>query len=247
MSDNYITNVLNILRLMKHTGRYDGNTTLSSLIKWCPQGPDDTTMLRIAAYVQDQCNGALDVIDASNLSDEAKAGLTQIAKGLKTAFQIPHINNHFNSYIPQLDSALSSFAILASVYAAGDPPSQNKELQELIRDVEGMLAAFENAEVGGVVSSVAKRHLHVLLTLLNNVDALGIDAALAAYAELVVRLRTADANAPPEVREQTAGFWDAISGWGKRLSEISDAVGSGTKLLENGKRLAQGLIGYFGP
>lgn len=244
MSDNFISNVLNILRLIKNTN-LSGHAPSEYIKAWSGLTPDDAGTLRVCAYIVDQCDGALSLINQSQLAEEAKAGLVQTVQAVKSGFSISNLNQSLHNHFPQLDASISSFAILESVSNLSGPSPDVPELADLISDVEAMIALFDDAEIDPIVRSTARRHLHVLLTLLKNVQALGIDAAMAAYAELVVRLRRVDATASETARAKTAKAWPAIEKWAGRLAIIDKAYNSGHGLLTKAEDLGRLLLGYL--
>lgn len=243
MSDNHITNVLNILRLIKHTSS-PGQTAIHYLSVWAGTA-NQGSMLRLAVYIVEQCDAANDYILNSRLQDEAKAGLTQISRSLKDWFSLGGIQNDMGSYLPQLETSISTFAILASVFQSDIRTSENADLKDLISEVEAIISLFDDPEISDLVRDVAKRHLHVLLSTLRNVDALGIDAAMAAYAELVVRLRREDFSSPEPSKKKTFNIWSMITKIPDRLNLIDKAVNSGDHLLANGQEVTHHLLSYL--
>lgn len=245
MSDNPITNVLNLLRLLK-ANRMPDHSMIENVKTWCGGQAQESTMLRFFSYGQDQCEMAIDALAISNLTEEAKLGLLQTAQSLRALFQMDGIHQPVRNQLPQIESAVSSFAILASVYQDTVSPSELDEFNQLISEIESVIALLDRLNQPSTVISLAKKHLHVLVTTLRNVDALGLDAALAAYAELIVRLRTADKTASPEDKQETARIWPKITGWIDKLNKISEASGNGKALLENANHAYQAMIGFAG-
>lgn len=244
MSDNAITNVLNLLRLVKNTNM-SGNAVIENLRTWCGGSSDNSMALRIAIYANEQCDEACKMISLSVLDEEAKAGLTQISQALKSAFALEHLNNAFISFLPQLDGSISSFAILNSVMSSGIAPSQDGNLRDLIDDVERVNLLFEAEGIDPLVKATAQRHLHVLLTLLKNVDALGLDAAMSAYSELVIRLRRSETTAPAESREKTSKIWESVKQWQDRFASIDAAVNTGSSLLQHAQTIGHTLLPFL--
>lgn len=245
MSDNYVSNVLNLLRLIKKTN-LTGQSTLAYLNQWAGADVSDSIVLRLCAYVQDQCDGALSLIAQSKLTEEAKTGLLQTVTSLKLGFTMAQFNGALSNHLPQIDSVISQFAILESVSGLHQEISRSSELEDLIEEVEQVKASFEDAEIDPLVASTAKKHLHVLLTLLRDVEALGLDAAMVAYAELIIRLRRVDAGASETARAKTAKLWPTINKWTERFSSIDKAINSGGNLLTQGVGAAQNLLSFLG-
>ena len=244
MSDNYITNVLNILRLIRETNIH-GHAALAYLKKWSGTDESETVILRLEAYVQEQCDGACDIVRQSSLTAEAKTGLLQTVTALKKAFSLENIHNAVSAQLPQLDSSISSFAILASVFSQDVGSASVSELQELINEVDNVFNQFADSEIDPIVRDTARRHLHVLLTLLRNVDVLGLDAAMVAYAELVVRLRRVDTMASETARAKTSKIWPTITKWTERFTTIDEAINKGGSLLDHAHGIGQALLSYL--
>lgn len=244
MSDNFISNVLNILRLAKDP-ELQGNQTINYINKWAGGELPEAAALRVCAYVQDQCDGALSLINQSRLPDEAKAGLNQTVQALKNAFSLGQLQTQLVSHLPQLDASISSFAILEGVSNLAGSTPDVPELAELILEIEQIVALFDDAEIDPVVRATAKKHLSLLLALLKNVEAFGVDAAMAAYAELLIRLRRVDATASETARSKTAKAWPTIEKWLGRLAIIEKAYNSGQGLLEQAHGLGQILLKHI--
>lgn len=242
MSDNYISNVLNILRLLRDPN-LNGHPAPAFINKWAGIELQEAASLRVCAYVQDQCDGANALIMQSRLPEEAQVGLNQTVSSLKLAFSIPQLSAAVISHLPQLDASISSFAILEGVSNLAGPKPDVPELSELIAEIEQVSAMFDDAEIDPIVRTTAKRHLNLLFALLNNVEAFGVDAAMAAYAELVIRLRRVDSTASEAARSKTSKVWPTIEKWFGRLAIIDKAYNDGQNLLEQAHGLGQLLLG----
>ena len=241
MSDNYIINVLNILRLIK--AGQPGDSALGYLRGWAGSDQHFSTILKMAAYVHEQCEGAATQLTLSEMPEEARAGLLQTIAALRQAFLVEQLGGNMSNFLPHLESSVSQFAMYAGLTGQDAKTSANDDLQKLIDEVEQLHELFEDTLIDPIVSETARRHLHVLLTLLRNVDALGLDSAMAAYSELVIRLKRADSTASEQSRARTAGLWDRLLGWQERFKKIDDAVSTGTKWLGYGKAAAI-LLGF---
>ena len=240
MSDNFISNVLNILRLVKASAaELHGHPASGFITKWAGAALTEPATLRICAYVQDQCDGALELINQSSHTEEEKAGLCQTVQALRNGFSIQHIQSPLMNQLPQLDASISFFSILQSSINLSSMSSDIDELHILIEEVESLINLFDDPDIDPIVKTTAKKHLHVLLTLLRNVDAFGVDAAMAAYAELVIRLRRVDSSASETARAKVAKIWPIIEKWVGRLAIIDKATNSGQALLEHAHGLSQ--------
>ena len=238
MSDTHLSSVLGILRLLKRTeGLSTDHCALNFLQSWVQPDGDEEIALRIAVYVQSQIAGAATVIEQSDYVDEGKAGLLETINGLRTAFSLSGMHTAVKSYVPLLDSALSQFAILVSIGGPGPNLAESKDVADLIKEVDELYKSVLAADMDEDVRAIAKKHLHVLLTLLRNLNVMGVEAAMAAYAELVIRLNSAGATASTATQKQIKTFWPTLESWAKRLNAIQKLYAAGAAILEYGKPL----------
>ena len=243
MSDHPVSNFLNLLRLIKRTGCME-QALQASIGRWAGETPSPATMLRIAAYICDLCDDTLVEINSSTISDEAKAGLLQTAQSVQTLFSVPNMANAPNHFLPQIDGSITQFAILVSVAGLDEPNPVSAEIDELVAEIVSIEKAISEAGVSPAVAEVARRHLHVLKTLLQNVDALGIDAALAAYDELVIRLRRVDEKADPGTHKKMRKVWPMIEKWSGRLAVIHAGLSHGSGMITGAYSAAKNLLGW---
>lgn len=247
MADNYVGNVLGILRLLKKT---NGVTSQHAAVSYIHQWAGDSSeqgSLRVAAYVLDQAFGAEILIENSELNDEAKQGLLQTTNAIKAAFSLGGMNQPINSHLPALESSLASFAILASATGVGKSQPNVKELDDILADIEALNATLGETDVDPLVRDVALKHLAILKALLSNVDAFGTDAAIAAYWELVVRLRRAESGASESTKEKLKKIWPKLEQWAGRLTIIEQAMNSGASILSDFSWTAQNLLQHLPP
>ena len=245
MSDNFISNVLNILRLLKASPELNGHSMLEYIEKWAGAPIQESATLRVSAYLQDQCDGAITLIRQSSLPEEAIAGLLQTVTSLRNALAIRNITSAPTQHLPQLDAAISSFAILEGVSNLTAPPADKSDLEKLIKEIEQVVGLFDDSSIDPLVQTTAKKHLHILLATLRNVDALGVDSAMAAYFELVIRLKRVDVSASETSRSRVAKVWPTLEKWGGRLAIIDKVLNSGQGLLDQAKGIGQALLNYF--
>jgi hypothetical protein len=240
-----LSTVLNILRLVRDTSKSKGMTSGAQYASfWLEPLTDEGAILRLVAYVCEQCALARAEVDELELSEEAKAGLHQAIQGLATAFSLGGIHSNVNQHIPYIDSAISQLAIFCSIRGE-DKINRITEHEKLIKEIESLILKFSEKGIDPEVANVAKRHLTILLTLLQNLEAFGVDAAMAAYAELVIRLQRADARASETSRGTTSRLWPAIKKWSGRLTTIGQAYDSGSELLGHATDVAKNLLNHL--
>lgn len=187
----------------------------------------------INGYVLDQSSGAESLINGSALDDEAKIGLCQTTSAIRVAFSLQGLNQPISAFLPTLDSAISNFAILVSATGGMFKSKDRSELDALTADVDQMIGTFQSSTIDPIIRDTAIRHLVIFRTLLGNVDSLGVDSAMAAYFELVVRLRRAETAASQTGKEEVKGIWSKIENWLGRLNSINKGLNDGAGLLSH--------------
>jgi hypothetical protein len=149
------------------------------------------------------------------------------------AFSPVGVQGQIQAHLPALDSSLAMFAIFASKHAAPAEPPQ--EALDLAAEIEAMAKKIEADDLDPLVKEIAVRHLRALAIMLRYVQAFGVDAALVAYSELLVRLRRAERTATEDTREKMGAVWPVIKTWLDRLRDVDRALSAGQDLLEYGK------------
>lgn len=208
---------------------------LEAITKWTGvQKPPTSMVVKLAAYVIEQVEATEAYVKATQLSDEAKQGLLQTTEAIRRAFELQHLGTHgLNSFLPALDAAVSQYAILISAAGLDRTPTPTAEVSELVADLDRFTTSLAQAELDPLVRETAEKHVAVLKALLQNVGAVGIEAALAAYSELVFRLRSADLSASEKSKQSMAKIWPEIERWAGRLAIIDHAYTQGGHLLEH--------------
>lgn len=246
MSVNYLTNVLNILRLLANTTPTNTNAIIGHLMTWAATTDQDSgQILKLIAYVQEQCEGALALINSLEISEEDKAGPIQTITHLRTAFNFGMMGSAISQSIPHLAASLSGFRMFVLALESDVLISDNPEIKSIIAEIVDLQAKLGSSDVDRFVRETAQRHLHILHSLLVNVDAFGIDSAMAAYFEMVVRIQKAEKIASDTSRNTMKGFWPFMKKWGDRLKSVDDAASVGVKLVGYGT-IFQQAIGFAG-
>lgn len=233
MADNPITGVLSLLRLFKQDGLAPGNSVFDHVRRWCGDQATDVDVARLMLYGGGVALAADAHIRASPWDDEAKQGLLHVTSNLQQAFSPVGCGQPIANYLPTLDSAITMFAILSSAAglpSAGPAPA---ELNDLLAEIAALIQVIDGAGLDPLVHRTAKEHLRALETLLRNVDAFGVDAALVAYFELIARLRRVERTATPATKEVLAKIWPEVERWAGRLAIIEEAINNGHGLLEH--------------
>ena len=243
MTANAVGNVLGILRLLR-SGNY-GNPIFNHVSDWCGGPIDPIKVAKVCGYVLENAFAAETQIQLSQLSDEAKAGLLQTVDSLKQAFLFNQMNNSLQHYFPALDASISSFAILVSASGLSEGLANAAEIDELVTDIEVAYANLDQMDLHPLVRETAKRHIAVLVTLLKNAQSLGVDAAMAAYFELMIHLKRAEQAKPTNEKATDSAFWNTLKEWGSRLTTISDITDKGGSLLAHADKVVPLLQNFI--
>jgi hypothetical protein len=231
VSANQLGNFLSLLRLIKQTD--PGHPPLEMFKKWTGiPDPPTSMVVKLAAYTIEQAEATEAYIKATQLSDEAKQGLLQTAAALKRAFELQHLPGQaVANFLPALDAAISQYAILISAAGLDQTPPPTAEVSDLVADLDRFTDSLAKAELDPLVRETAEKHIAVLKMLLQNVAALGVEAVLAAYSELLFRLRSADLTGSETSRKIMSGVWPEIERWAGRIAIIDQAYSKGGHLL----------------
>lgn len=244
MRQTYASQLLSVLRLIRTVGHGNqGWEVIKRILDDNVEGRE-SAVLRVAAYIADIADGAIAEIEGSGLPSEAASGLIATANGVKGAFSMARIHSPMNGFLPAIDASISNFVILLSTQGLlGDHPAQ-PEVEELLNDIDEFTASFRASDLGSEVKETVIKHMAILRNLLVNVSAFGVEAALAAYAEMIVRLRRAEASTPDRNPEQKAKLWEAVERWGKRLSSIDTIANKAGAIANHAEKLPQ-LLTYL--
>jgi hypothetical protein len=245
MFENPFNAVLAILRLLTSTeGLTTANSVADHVRTWVGGEPSPSQVHRLYAYASDKITEARDYVDGSSLSAEARKGLMATLDALDKAFDVRLGSNAVNQFLPHPEIMITNFAILVSAAGLEPPPTPN-EVFELHTEIEKLKIQLNGSDMDARVTTLAFRHLSVLQSVLSNIDALGVDAALLAYNELLLRLHRAEATASPDTREKLAKIWPIVEQWAGRLTIIEGALTRGQSLIEHASKMIS-LIPHFG-
>jgi hypothetical protein len=208
--------------------------------------PSQAAVARVASYLIEQVDEAKLVIANSQLADEAKHGVQDSLFKVATAFSLAGINGAPKQYVPDVAGAISNLVILLSASGIETQARTPKEAEDLAKEVEGLIQAFDDPGLDPVVRDLGKQHLQILATMLRHVSIFGVEAAMATYFELVIKVRRADANTTPEQKAATSPLMDKINGWGKALTALDKAYNQGARWFARGK-IGLALLGFIDP
>ena len=230
--------VLELLRKIKNTPNLAWNQQagLTYLQHWSLDSQQSSehqhsACLRMSLGIVEQAQDARVVIANTNLSDEAKTGIFATLDGVIQAFSIPGLQNAVSAYIPLLDPAITILSVVASAASCEIPQDVIQTTNELIKEIEELQKLANVSDLGDELRSTIDRHLSVLSILLKSAQAVGYEAALSAYVELMVALARGKVRGSDQDKEKAAGFWEKARTWGDRFQTLTTWLENGTKLV----------------
>jgi len=239
-----VSNVLGILRLL---AKANPNHTATQLIKeWTGGTLNEAALLKVAAYLCEQCGEAVAVLGHSNLPDEVVVGLSETLAGVQRAFSLDGLQAQPRQFVKHVTGSISTLGMLLTFAQIDIEEAIPTEVADLAKEIEDLVVEFNNADIDPLVRSIAQQHLQTLATLLRHIKIFGLEAALATYFELLARLRRAESSSTPESKKAAKPFTDRIKGWADVFESIDKIFNTGARMLGRAKVVA-GLITYFGP
>lgn len=243
MDTQSLANVLEMLRRLKEEA--PSVTVLTVLTKWTqPTQSDPGSVLRMAYHVQEQLRAAHAVISNIQLPDEAKAGVRHTLDTLSSSFSLKELNSPAKQGLSNIEGPISNFVMHLSMAGVSERHKVPPEAVEFAKEVEAMMAQFDDAALDPVIRDIAKRHLATLATLLRNIPIFGVEAAMAAYFEMIILLRRASVNTSKESKSKTTALFETLETWRDRFETIDKlwnigvrwvggAAGAGALLLQH--------------
>jgi hypothetical protein len=231
---------LGILRLLK--AGQDGVSALTAVRAWAGVS-DNAAIMKVAAYVIEQADLARTVIANSALAEEAKVGVLTTIDGVSNAFSLGEVNTSWKNHIRDVSAAIANLVILLSALGINTNPETPAEAIDLIKEIETMMASFDDTTLDPAVRDIGKRHMAVLATLLRHIPIFGLEAALTTYFELVMKLRRADIGTTEASHTKLQSLFAGMKNWGDRLGSLDRLWNSGAKLIEHAE--SSGLLTYL--
>jgi hypothetical protein len=173
MDSQSLNNVLAILRLLRSSNQH--SPTVEIIKSWIGPDANDVAVLRVASYLIEQTAAAAQVVQNSQLVEEAKQGVMTTLMRVARVFALESLSSSWTNSITDVNGAISNIVILLS---SANVDTQNRsplEAEELVREVEEVNKLFDDPEIDPVVRDVAKRHLLILATLLRHIPVFGLE------------------------------------------------------------------------
>lgn len=255
MDDKSLKNVLGILRVVNAASDQitamqfiqaliTGQTPRPNIVGSQKPAVDPAVVARVCAYILDQLAQARTVIDNSQLVEEAKSGVRAAVTALESTFSISALNGSISSLKVGTPGYISNFVILLSATGVATNQENPKDASDLATEIDEMIESFSDIALDPVVRDVGRKHLAALATLLRHVSIFGVEAAMSAYFDLVMRLRRVDIKTTPESKNALDKVFSKIKSWGERLGQIDKVVNDGARLLEHVEH-ARGILEYI--
>lgn len=255
MDDQSLQNVLSLLRRIQSGGQ---EITAINFIKTLATGQnfsnyiqmpsdrdaDESSVIRIAAYIIDQVKQARVVIDNSQLVEEAKAGVRASLDDLLNVFSLGRLGNGLSEIAARAPGYISNFVILLS--SAGFPVSHStpKEADDLASEIDAFLSKFDDEKLDPVVRQIAKKHMALLSMLLRHIPIFGLEPAMQTYFEMVMKMRRADSKSSEDSKTALNTVLSVVKTWKDRIISLDEVVNSGASLLERAQVLTP-LLQYL--
>ncbi len=231
MSGAPLRYVLGLLRRIKSGSELNvGHTAMQHAATWVAGGEQDAVFKLIIA-LQQNLSEARDVIRKSRLSEEAQLGLLSTIDGLIVAFSLPQLGSPIQSHLPAIDSSITNFAVITSAIDFEISDQFKAERDSFVVELEKFLEEMADFAIDERLKDTARRQISLLIALLKNAEAVGVEAALTSYWELVIKVRNRSVGSDEAQEGDKSKLWDAITSWSERLDSLSKIYDVGEKLL----------------
>jgi hypothetical protein len=231
--------VLGLLRRLKSTSDLTRGNSAQQYVEVWARGGGQEAQFRILITIQQNLVEARQVIEASGLSDEAKGGLYATIDSLIATFAIGNFQGAVSNYLLDLDTAITIFSVITSAIDFDVPEQFVTERDELVNDLNLFIEELASLDVDERLRDTARRQVSLLIALLRNAEAIGVEAALASYYEMVIKLRNRSAANPDSQSEGKSKFWSTIKSWSDRLDSLSKIYDIGQRLLPHVDKIPQ--------
>ena len=226
MASDSVATVLNLLRQLNAARVRDGSTTFLQFVHASTGSSDELTTLKFLAAVHANLIASKDTIFNSSLDDEAKTGIVSTIQALQQGFTTSALHNQIPSILPAMDSAITNFSILVGAFSLKLPSEAIEKIDDLIKDIEILITDIDGYCLSVALKEIFLRQSRLLVSLLKNCQAIGVDGSISAYYDMIIALRKESVD---DATSKT--FWDRIKVWADRLDSIFSAVQIGNKLV----------------
>lgn len=246
MDHRSLANILAILRWVKQHEAMTGADILRSLATEMGMVLNESAVARLASQVIELAADAELVISNSQLDPEAKHGVQVTLGKVSKAFSLPQINAQCSAVVGDVPAAISNLVILLSASGVKTTPDAPQEAIDLAKEIEEFMSAFEDGALDPLVRETAKQHLQILATMLRHLTVFGIEAAMATYFELLLKMKAADASTTKDQKAAAKPIMERIGGFMEGLKKADEASKAGIGLIGHAKSAAV-LFGLLPP
>ena len=222
--------VLGLLRRLKSGSECGmGHSALNHVEHWA-RGGGQEAQFKLLIAIQSNLQEARETVERSGLLDEAKAGLFATIDTLVAAFSVGGMTNAVSNYVRDIDQSLTIFAFVTSAMQFDVPEEFVHERDALIDDLKLFIGELSNLDLDDRLRDAARRQISLIIALLKNAEAVGVEAALASYYEMVIKLRNRFAQENDE-GEDSSKFWSTVRSWSERFDSLSKLYDVAQRLL----------------
>lgn len=231
MSASPLLFVLELLRRIKAQPEFaEGHSALHLVSIWVGDGGVEA-QLKLIIAVQMNLAEAESQIIRSDFDDEAKDGLLSTINGLIQGFSIAQLNTQLKGFLPAIESAITNFAILKNQVGVQIPQEFFEKKKSLLEELQQFIIDAEGFDLDDRLKDVVKREIRMLIALLHNAEAVGVEAALASYAQLLIKIRNRIDPKNENQKNESIKLWDKIMSWSERLDALMKLYDAGQRML----------------
>ena len=129
MDNQSLGNVLAILRLLRATP--PNMTALLVIRSWGGPAASDVAVLKVASYAIEQALAARQVIENSQLGNEAKQGVLGTIDSVAATFTLDNIHSPWGQWVKDVNGAIANIVILLSALGLDTERVAPKEALDL--------------------------------------------------------------------------------------------------------------------
>jgi hypothetical protein len=211
---------------------------------------DDTSeFLRTMAAMQDHVERAIIVVSSDDRIDgEGRDGIVKTLEQVQASLSPYNLQNAANNFFSNIAITLSQLSLISGMYGLRQSPYLNSknEIDDLIKDLSDELNRLDGEEFSEI-RDYARKQIAALILLLRSADTFGIEAAFAAYFQLLLNVKRAKAASSKPTKDVANRLWPAVERWAGRLAIIEAAVTHSQSLITAGKGVMLLLSGNEQP
>ncbi len=192
--------------------------------------------VKVLGILLHEIAGAADYLATTDLSADMKNGLNATLVALANTFSPEQLNSNLMNFLPSVEVSIGAFAMIQQFAGLPDQPTSSTELDALLADMATTRASIESSDFAEIIKSTAIKHMSILETMLRNIDIVGVDAALSAYYDLIIRLRR-ETTGSPDPGGHIARIWGEVEKWAGRLEILEQIYTHGQTLIEGAEKV----------